>query len=67
MRAIDGHLSRRAQARLGATSLVYVEEDGSYTLERDGHEPLSIGATASDAEASLTALHRAAKARTPET
>lgn len=63
MRALDGHLSRRAQARLGASALVYREEDGSYTLERADTPPLGLGATASEAEASLTALHRAAGAR----
>lgn len=63
MRNLSGHLSRRAQARLGASSLVYVEEDGSYTLERADTPPLGIGASASEAEASLTALHRAAGAR----
>lgn len=67
IRGLDGTLSRRAQARLGATSLVYRETDGSYTLERADQPPLSIGSTASEAEASLTALHRAAKARSQDT
>ena len=62
IRAIDGRLSRRAQARLGPTSLVYREDDGSYTLEREGQPPLSLGASVTDAEISLTALHRAASA-----
>lgn len=62
MRALDGRLSRRAQARLGTTSLVYREPDGSYTLEREGQAPLSLGATAHEAETALIALHRAASA-----
>lgn len=62
IRALDGRLSRRAQARLGPTSLVYREPDGSYTLEREGQAPLSLGTTAQEAETSLTALHRAAGA-----
>ena len=62
MRALDGRLSRKAQARLGPTSLVYRETDGSYTLEREGQEPLSLGASAHEAETSLLALHHAARA-----
>lgn len=63
MRALVGHLSRRAQARLGRSSLVYREEDGSYTLERGGQPPLRIGESESEASESLTALHRAAVAQ----
>jgi len=61
IRTLDGRLSRRAQARLGPTSLVYRETDGSYTLEREGQAPLSLGPSESEAEIALTALHRAAR------
>lgn len=62
MRTLDGRLSRRAQARLGASALVYREEDGSYTLERQAEPPLGLGASAGEAETALVALHHAARA-----
>lgn len=62
LRSLDGRLSRRAQARLGASALVYREADGSYTLERADRPPLGLGASAGEAETSLTAMHHAARA-----
>ncbi len=63
IRAVDGRLSRRAQARLGASALVYREPDGAYTLERADQPPLGLGASAHEAEESLIALHHASRAR----
>lgn len=66
MRALDGYLSRTAQYRLrtdrdGPTvpALVYQEEDGTYTLEREGHPPLSLGEDFGRAKEALDALARA--------
>ena len=63
MRAVDGRLSRRAQVRLGGSSLVYREDDGSYTLERDDTPPLGLGGSEPEAETALIALHHAAHPR----
>lgn len=64
MRALDGYLSRKAQPRLGPSALVYREEDGTYTLEREGHAPLSLGAEFGDARQALDALAHAARSTT---
>lgn len=70
MRTLDGYLSRRAQARLGdPTALVYREDDETYTLEREGHAPLSLGqdfGAAQQALHALTAAHRARSDRGPD-
>lgn len=61
MRALHGRLSRRAQVRLGRGALVYVEDDGTYTLERPDAPPLGLGDSEPDAETALIALHHAAR------
>jgi len=62
MRILEGRLSRRAQVRLGGSSLVYREADGTYTLERAEQPPLGLGDSAHAAEDALHALHRAGDA-----
>lgn len=61
MRTIDGTLSKRAQ-KFDQTSLVYREDDGSYTLERRGQEPLSLGDSFGRAQSALEALKKATAA-----
>ena len=61
MRTIEGYLSRKAQARLSPSALVYREEDGTYTLERAGEPPLSLGDAHGTAQQALEALCRAAR------
>lgn len=59
MRTLDGYLSRKAQVRLGRSALVYREEDETYTLERAGQPPLSLGNEYGLAQQTLHALTNA--------
>jgi predicted component of type VI protein secretion system len=56
VRLLDGYLSRRAQSALGVAVLVYVEPDGSYTLDRTNEPPLSLGLTFSAAQQAIAVL-----------
>lgn len=64
MRMLDGYLSRRAQARLDPSSLVYREADDTYVLERAGHPPLALGTDFGNARQALDALAQAARSTT---
>lgn len=59
MRTLDGYLSRRAQARIDPSALVYREADDSYTLERRGQQPLGLGPDFGAAQQALHALSNA--------
>lgn len=59
MRTLDGYLSRKAQTRVHRSALVYREEDGTYTLEREGVPPLSLGNTYTLAQQGVQALGQA--------
>jgi len=59
MRALHGLLSQIAQGWLDdPTALVHEEEDGAWTLERDGEPTLLLGRSEGDARHALRALQK---------
>lgn len=59
MRKVEGYLSQQAQLRWPG-ALVYREEIGTFTLERPGAEPVSLGESFKDAKRAVQAMRRAA-------
>lgn len=66
MKTIDPYLTGRAEGNLDRTAAVYAIQHSAgvdWMLERDGEEPVRLGATFQEARSGLGALIRQARAQ----